>query len=100
MLKANTAVLILLAGFALAAQTTNLDEDLLAAAKKGDAKTVKALLDKGANVNAKNEYGATALSYAADKGHLPVVKILVQHKADVNSQDTFYKARRGWTGRA
>src|SRR5437588_6754931 len=67
-------------------------EDLLAAAGKGDAAAVKALLAKGADVNARNAYGATALSFAADKGHLEVVKLLLQHKADVNAKDTFYKA--------
>jgi outer membrane protein assembly factor BamB len=92
MLKTSSTLLVLIAGLVLAAQTAERGEDLLAAAKKGDAETVKALLDKGVHVDAKNEYGATALSYAADKGHLAIVKLLVQHKADVNVQDTFYKA--------
>jgi imidazolonepropionase-like amidohydrolase/outer membrane protein assembly factor BamB len=66
--------------------------DLLAAAKKGDVAAVKALLAKGVDVNAKSEYGVTALAFAADKGHLDVVKLLIDHKADVNSKDSFYKA--------
>jgi ankyrin repeat protein len=69
-----------------------LNDQLWEATRKGDAVAVKALLDKGADVNAKFRYGATALSYAADKGHTEVVKILLERGADVNVRDTFYKA--------
>src|SRR5260370_42106549 len=67
-------------------------EDLWTSAKKGDPKAVEALLAKGLDVNAKTDYGATALHYAADKGHAEVVKILLKHKANVNAKDTFYTA--------
>jgi outer membrane protein assembly factor BamB len=70
----------------------DLQEDLWAAARKGDVKAVAALLAKGADVNAKTAYGATALHFAADKGHLDVVKVLIQHKANVNLKDSFYTA--------
>jgi Ankyrin repeats (3 copies)/Domain of unknown function (DUF3471) len=69
-----------------------LSESLWSAARKGDAAAVKALLAKGADVNAKAAYGATALSFAADKGHVEVVKVLLEHKADLNVKDTFYNA--------
>jgi putative CocE/NonD family hydrolase len=81
--------------FVTAAQTAateKLGGELLAAAGKGDAAVVQALLARGADVNAKNKYGATALSFAADKGHLEVIKVLAQHGADVNARDTFYKS--------
>jgi len=68
------------------------NDQLFEAARKGDAAAVKALLDRGVDVNAKFRYGATALSYAADKGHLEVVKLLLERKADVNVKDTFYGA--------
>lgn len=67
-------------------------DELFNAARKGDAATVKALLDRGVDVNTKFRYGATALSYASDKGHLEVVKLLLERKADANVKDTFYNA--------
>jgi ankyrin repeat protein len=77
---------------AVVAQGTRqeLNDQLWEAARKGDAGAVKALLDKGADVNARFRYGATALSYASDKGHTEVVKILLERGADVNVRDTFY----------
>jgi outer membrane protein assembly factor BamB len=81
-------VVILLGLPALAADGK---EDLIEAARKGDLKTVEALLAKGVDVNAKNAYGVTALYYAASKGHLDVVKLLIKHKADVNAKDSFYQ---------
>ncbi|HLL17088.1 MAG TPA: ankyrin repeat domain-containing protein [Pyrinomonadaceae bacterium] len=75
---------------ALAAQDQK--EELFDAARKGDAAAVKALLDRGVDVNTKFRYGATALSYASDKGHLEVVKLLLERKAEVNVKDTFYGA--------
>jgi outer membrane protein assembly factor BamB len=79
--------------FALLLLTCFLPDDLWEAAKKGDVDAVKALLDKGVDVNAKTDYGATALHFAADKGHVEIVKVLLKHKADVNAKDTFYNAR-------
>lgn len=67
-------------------------EALWEAARKGDATTVKKLLDEGVDVNTKYRYGATALSYACDRGHLEVVKALMERGADVNVKDTFYHA--------
>ena len=77
MLRNGIASLLLTVFLALTARAADPSEDLLAAAKKGDADAVQALLAKGVDVNAKNSYGATALSFAADKGHLEVVKLLL-----------------------
>jgi outer membrane protein assembly factor BamB len=84
--------LLLLVLLVSPARAADRNDELWAAAKKGDAAAVKALLDKGADVNAKTAYGVTALGFAADKGHLEVVKVLLEHKADVNLKDTFYQA--------
>lgn len=56
---------------------------LLAAASKGDVPGVKALLDKGVNVNAKDNAGRTALTEAAYFGHTEVAKLLLDKGADV-----------------
>jgi Ankyrin repeats (3 copies)/PQQ-like domain/Domain of unknown function (DUF3471) len=74
------------------AQADDRAEDLFAAARRGDAKAVEALLDQGVDVKSKTPYGATALHFAADKGHIEVVKVLLKHKADPNAADTFYLA--------
>lgn len=70
----------------------DLNEDLLAAVRKGDAERVKALLTQGADVNAKSPYGATPLFFAADRGNMEIIKILLDHGADVKVKDTFYGA--------
>ncbi len=70
----------------------DLNEELLRAASAGDAKAVAAALAKGADVNAKSAYGATALSFAADKGHTEVARVLIQGKADVNAKDKLYQS--------
>jgi ankyrin repeat protein len=70
----------------------NQNDEFFAAARKGDAAAVKAFLDKGTDVNAKTQYGATALSYSCDKGHVEVVKLLLERGADPNVKDTFYGA--------
>lgn len=69
-----------------------LDEQLWEAARKGDAAAAQALLDKGADVNAKFRYGTTALFKAAERGHTEVVKLLLARGADVTVKDTFYGA--------
>ncbi len=81
---------ILLFPAAVLAQDVN--EALLVAARKSDVAAVKELLAKGADVNAKTQYGATPLSYACDRGNFEIVKLLLERGANVNVKDTFYKA--------
>jgi hypothetical protein len=69
-----------------------LNDQLFEAVRRGDAPAVTALLDKGADVNAKFRYGTTALFKAAERGHVEVVKILLARGADVSVKDTFYGA--------
>jgi len=69
-----------------------LNEQMWEAVRRGDAADVTALLDKGADVNAKFRYGATALFKAAERGHVEVAKILLARGADVTVKDTFYGA--------
>ena len=69
-----------------------LNDQLWEAARGGDAAVVTALLDKGADVNAKFRYGATALFKAAERGNTAVVKVLLARGADASVKDTFYGA--------
>lgn len=92
-------LLLLLPLFAvtpLAQQTPDpkqqLNEQLYEAVRKGDAAAVRSLLDKGADVNAKFRYGATALFKAAERGHTEIVKLLLERGADAAVKDTFYNA--------
>jgi outer membrane protein assembly factor BamB len=66
---------------------TNLRDQLWAAVRNGDVKTVKAVLAKGADVNAKNEIGITALWVAASNGRADIAAVLLEHGADVNARD-------------
>ncbi len=70
----------------------DLNEDMLAATRKGDLALVKSLLDQGASVNAKSPYGSTPLFFACDRGHTEIIKLLIDRGADVNVEDTFYHA--------
>jgi ankyrin repeat protein len=76
--------------------TTNpkqqLNDQLYEAVRKGDAAAVTSLLDRGADVNAKFRYGATALFKAAERGNVEVAKVLIDRGADVKVKDTFYNA--------
>jgi outer membrane protein assembly factor BamB len=79
----------LLGGLATAAADERLArrDALWAAVRAGDVKAVKAAIDKGADVNAKNEIGVSSLWIAASKGKLDVIALLVKHGADVNVRD-------------
>src|SRR5712692_8111846 len=81
------AAMTLLGIAALANANDNARESLWAAVRNGDPKTTKSLLEKGADVNAKNEIGVTALWIAASKGKPEVVELLVGAGADVNARD-------------
>jgi len=91
-MRSRSVALLVFIVFPLTLSAQDLNEELWSAARNGDAPAVKALLAKGAEVNAKFRYNASALSYAADRGHLEVVKILVEHGAEVNVKDTFYNS--------
>ncbi|MFN2510049.1 MAG: ankyrin repeat domain-containing protein [Pyrinomonadaceae bacterium] len=97
-MKVRPIILVILALLiipsATPAQNANqeLNDQMWEAVRKGDVALVTALLDKGADVNAKFRYGATALFKAAERGHTEVVKVLLARGADVSVKDTFYGA--------
>src|SRR6188508_564746 len=64
-----------------------LNFQLLAAARAGDAAAVERLVHAGASVKTRNRVGATPLLEAARNGHLETATVLIQSGADVNRVD-------------
>lgn len=54
------------------------------ASQDGDARTILDLLCSGADVDARDHYGQTALMLAAQAGHREVVETLLAHRANLN----------------
>jgi uncharacterized protein len=65
---------------------------LMTASWQGHTETVKALLDHGADINARNDDGRTALMYASDRAKPELVRMLLDRNADVSA-----RARNGRT---
>jgi len=63
---------------------TSIKEQLIQAADFGQAEVVKFLISKGADVNAKDNFGITPLLAATYEGHVDVVDILLKKGADKN----------------
>lgn len=57
---------------------------LRVAASSGRDVRIRQLLERGADINARDEGGMTALLWAANKGSLSTIKLLVENGADVN----------------
>lgn len=62
----------------------DLDEQFLEACRKGALKTVRKLLDQGANVQMQN---GEPLYLAAYHGHMKLVSLLVKRGADIHADD-------------
>jgi hypothetical protein len=77
---------------ALVVLASDVNEDLLSAARNGELSSVKALIEKGAPIEAKTAYGQTPLYLAAMNGHEDVVAYLLEKGANTEVRDTFYKA--------
>jgi ankyrin repeat protein len=67
-----------------AASKAPLNRALLTAIRQGDAAAVRSLLDRGADVNARDETGATALMHAALNADVALVQFLLRKGAEVN----------------
>lgn len=64
-----------------------LGDNLCAAARMGDVKTIQKLLDHGANVNGRDQNGWTALHRASFKGRIEAARALIDNGVDVNGRD-------------
>jgi ankyrin repeat protein len=60
---------------------------LMWASDEGHVAAVRWLLDRGAAVNARDEYGQTALRFPSSNGHAPVVSLLLERGADPTIAD-------------
>lgn len=69
-----------------------MSEQLIEAIRSGDASRVKTQLAQGADANARDAYGATALMLAAHAGNLEIVNLLIAAGAEVDAKDEL-----GWT---
>ena len=67
-------------------------EQLMSCAWQGSVQELQALIDAGADVNAADNVGDTALMRAAQRGDAEMVKVLLAAGAAPNAQD-----KRGWT---
>jgi hypothetical protein len=63
----------------------NYSKDFFKACKSKDLKTVKEYLDKGIDLERKNENGNTALMISSSPFNLDVVKLLVENGANLNA---------------
>ena len=64
-----------------------LDQSLIESAKLGDLLKIKELLEKGVNVEARDNTGNTALIWAAWAGHADVTQVLIAAGADLEARD-------------
>ncbi|HSU37059.1 MAG TPA: ankyrin repeat domain-containing protein [Propionibacteriaceae bacterium] len=66
-----------------------LDRELREAAWDNDVRRARALIDRGADVNAKDETEQSAYLIATSEGYLDLLNLTLRHGADVDSKDSF-----------
>ncbi len=66
--------------------TQDVNSQLIEAGKKGETRNIEGLLAAGAEVDAKDEKGVTALMHASAEGHIQSVEALLDAGADVDAQ--------------
>ena len=62
-----------------------IDEELLRCAAEGDLGGVEEALKNGGDVNARGEFGDSALNLAAQHGHIEIAKRLLESGADIEN---------------
>jgi ankyrin repeat protein len=71
------------------------DTALTYAARYGHIDIVRLLLDKGAKIDAKNNYGQTALAQSAEHGNIEIVRLLLEKGASIEAGDKYGKTPLG-----
>ena len=66
-----------------------LNRQLIAAAGKNDLRRARALIDQGADVNAKDSTVQSAYLISTSEGYLELLNLTLGHGADVDSKDSF-----------
>jgi hypothetical protein len=72
---------------------------LFDAAHNGHVEFAQMLLQRGAVIDARDNGGRTALSWAVEGGKIQVVRLLLKHGADVNAHDKFGRTASQFTTR-
>lgn len=92
MIKKIATALIVLSILPPAYPSEDINLGLIDAAKRKDVAQVQSLLNRGADVKAKNKEGETALMSAAIQDRSDIAQLLISHGADVAA-----KLPNGWT---
>ncbi|KAK4043934.1 ankyrin repeat-containing domain protein [Parachaetomium inaequale] len=69
---------------------------LVKAAEQANKTVIKLLLERGVDLEDKDQSGRTALSRAAEQGHKKIVKLLLQGGANVESEDRSGRTPLSW----
>lgn len=81
-------ILLVVAATAVGQADIMADVELLRSIRNDDEAVIRSLLDRGADVNAKDTHGATALMHAALYARPAIVKLLLERRADPNRVNT------------
>ena len=82
------AFCLVLAGWGGLALAQDKNEELINAAARMDLNDVETFIRDGADVNARDKRGRTALMQASTRGSLEVAALLLKSGADVNAKDS------------
>src|SRR5262245_14811745 len=82
------ACIWLLLGCGQRLEPAAMNEQLIAAAERGDTPTVQRLLAEGASINTQDARGRTAVLAATHGNHVDTVRALIEAGADINIRDT------------
>ena len=61
-----------------------MDSEWQTSTRRGDVETARRLLEAGADIDARDQHGQTALMNAAHAGQVDLVRLLVERGADLN----------------